>query len=643
MAISTAMRSLDVLNLTGPQAMAAAEALLRRQKQDDILISAFIRKNAVVSSRLRRDDGSRSSPLSKLPMGATSRVRPSSAGSRPLPRIDEGPEVQSPVHSPPRSQRKLIWGTTEDDDDVALLRALTPPSQACRGRENAEDDAALERALTPPKNTPCTPCTPPERTNSSTAAVAKLLADSPPRAPKRSASPRPASPKQQPIGSCDVPSWPTLAQGTVEMLRRKCSAVCVEIAAGGQGVGDALHKLRMPMGVAVAPGGAIVIADTGNSRVVRWVRGACEGQVIIRGSRSGPDLFEPVGVATYASGETAVTASGCVELWSRRSALGDGREVHSGKWPTGIAIESDGGLLYADTLNHSVVRCTLTRNSVQTELVNGSSGFGSGDLVRSTARDFSTKLQRPFGIAVSVNGDVLVADSGNHRVVRWPRACVGRRDACLAAGGNGRGSRCDQLNYPKGVVADLSGAVLVADTFNHRVMRWSPGASRGEVIVGGNGCGYALDQLHRPIGLAFDGEGGLLIADTGNHRVLRCRLLPGHAQSAYAAILAPDLPGYSDSSAFRGSVEEEPWAKNILNMIKESFHPSRSGMQVEDIFQSLDRSRPMGDDLSLDEFSKIVRAYCPSLSARSVRHLFALVNRSGSGYISCYEFKKRFG
>ena len=53
-------------------------------------------------------------------------------------------------------------------------------------------------------------------------------------------------------------------------------------------------------------------------------------------------------------------------------------------------------------------------------------------------------------------------------------------------------------------------------------MRWYNGALHGDVIVGNSyGLGNTVKVLNGPEGLAFDGDGNLLIADSYNHRVLQ--------------------------------------------------------------------------------------------------------------------------
>ena len=51
------------------------------------------------------------------------------------------------------------------------------------------------------------------------------------------------------------------------------------------------------------------------------------------------------------------------------------------------------------------------------------------------------------------------------------------------------------------LVVEPSGTVLIADTLNHRVVRWVPGARHGEVVAGGRGQGSRVEQLNKPVGL----------------------------------------------------------------------------------------------------------------------------------------------
>ncbi|CAF4627807.1 unnamed protein product, partial [Rotaria socialis] len=79
-----------------------------------------------------------------------------------------------------------------------------------------------------------------------------------------------------------------------------------------------------------------------------------------------------------------------------------------------------------------------------------------------------------------------------------------------------------QLHHPNGIFVDTLGTLYVADTSNHRVMRWTQGDKKqGTVIVGGQGEGKGANQFNYPIGLSFDRQGNLYVVDWGNARVQR--------------------------------------------------------------------------------------------------------------------------
>ena len=91
------------------------------------------------------------------------------------------------------------------------------------------------------------------------------------------------------------------------------------------------------------------------------------------------------------------------------------------------------------------------------------------------------------------------------------------------AGGNGYGNAVNQLNRPFGLdIDDDNQSIVIADTYNHRIVEWKIGASHGKVIAGGGGRGNRLDQLNWPTDVLIDKEtNSILIADRDHRRVLR--------------------------------------------------------------------------------------------------------------------------
>jgi len=82
----------------------------------------------------------------------------------------------------------------------------------------------------------------------------------------------------------------------------------------------------------------------------------------------------------------------------------------------------------------------------------------------------------------------------------------------------GRGSGKGQFDSPTGIAIDRNGDVLVADTTNGRLEKFS---STGTFLsnIGTKGAGPG--QLGAPGGIAIDRAGDIYVADAGNHRVLK--------------------------------------------------------------------------------------------------------------------------
>lgn len=87
---------------------------------------------------------------------------------------------------------------------------------------------------------------------------------------------------------------------------------------------------------------------------------------------------------------------------------------------------------------------------------------------------------------------------------------------------------------PRSAAVSSDGTVYIADAFNHRVRRVSPGgevmtlAGTGQATFSGDGGSAAAAALHFPQGVALDPtEATLYIADSANHRVRKVDLASG--------------------------------------------------------------------------------------------------------------------
>ena len=74
------------------------------------------------------------------------------------------------------------------------------------------------------------------------------------------------------------------------------------------------------------------------------------------------------------------------------------------------------------------------------------------------------QFQYPMGTAVDKEGNILVADRGNHRIQKF--TAQGKFLALAGA----QGSKCLMFDRPDGIAFNDSNSKLyVADTFNHRI------------------------------------------------------------------------------------------------------------------------------------------------------------------------------
>ena len=145
-------------------------------------------------------------------------------------------------------------------------------------------------------------------------------------------------------------------------------------------------------------------------------------------------------------------------------------------------------------------------------------------------------LRSPKDVSVSPINEVFVADSGNHRVLRYLDPASGNADYVwgqpdfTSDTANNGGISGSSLNGPTALVADV-GMVFVSDTGNHRVLRFRTNLPLNTAItvigqadyVSGlpnrGGVNAGASTLHTPGGISVDPGGRVYISDVGNNRV----------------------------------------------------------------------------------------------------------------------------
>jgi sugar lactone lactonase YvrE len=185
--------------------------------------------------------------------------------------------------------------------------------------------------------------------------------------------------------------------------------------------------------------------------------------------------------------------------------------------PFGVAVGGDGSVYVADAGESNRVRKITPEGSVST-LAGGAEGYADG---AGAAASFDT----PSALAVDADGNLYVADTGNHRVRKvTPEGSVTTLAGDGTAGFRDGPARAAQFNAPVGVAVDREGRVYVADTYNDRIRVIT---KEGEVktAAGAGSPGYADGDalsaalFDTPCGVAATDAGELFIADTGNDRL----------------------------------------------------------------------------------------------------------------------------
>ncbi len=279
--------------------------------------------------------------------------------------------------------------------------------------------------------------------------------------------------------------------------------------AGGNGQGNGSDQLSHPFGLYVDDDRTVYVADQSNDRIVEWKSGATSGEVVAGGNKEGSgahQLSNPTDVIVDQERDSLIICDN-----------GNQRVV---RWPrrnrtSGETIISN---IYCRGLTMDESGALYVTDDRKHEVIRYRRGESQGTVVAGGNGNGSRvdQVSEPHYVFVDRNHSVYVSDWRNHRVMKWVKDA---KQGIAVAGSQRQGNGIAQLSNPNGVVVDQLGTVYVAEQGNHRIMRWVKGATQGSVIVGGNGRGGQSNQLNEPIGLSFDRHGNLYVADRENARV----------------------------------------------------------------------------------------------------------------------------
>jgi len=289
--------------------------------------------------------------------------------------------------------------------------------------------------------------------------------------------------------------------------------------------------LAAPRAIAVGPNQDRVIADTGNHRIVvldatgnylRSFGSFCNLTDQTKTPCLDPDgdgpltpgdgqFYEPWGVAVDAQGNIYVadTWNGRIQVFDAQGkflrkwgafavAQGDAGDPNALFGPRGLTIDLDGNLVVADTGNKRIVRYRPSGESIDQ--------VGGGGVI-------AGRFEEPTDVSVDpTDGSLLVADAWNGRVQRFGSDLQFQSEFAVP-GWLGR----DIFQKPYLAVA-ADGVIYTTDPATSQVVAFE---RDGKVKLAFGGTGAALNQMGVPNGIAVDLAGSsLLVADASNNRVL---------------------------------------------------------------------------------------------------------------------------
>ena len=164
---------------------------------------------------------------------------------------------------------------------------------------------------------------------------------------------------------------------------------------------------------------------------------------------------------------------------------------------------------------------TTSTNAVYT--VRNIAGTGQRGFSGDGGPAVQAQLSFPEDVTIDRNGNLYIADAGNHRIRKiTPGGIISTYAGTGTAGysGDGGPALAAELNQPLGVTVDAQGNLFISDGLNYRVRKVSPDgiistiAGNGTSGHSGDGGPATSAELYEPLGLALDPSGNLYIADS---------------------------------------------------------------------------------------------------------------------------------
>lgn len=173
------------------------------------------------------------------------------------------------------------------------------------------------------------------------------------------------------------------------------------------------------------------------------------------------------------------------------------------KKPRNLAIAADGTFYVADTEHHRIVHLDAGGNIKKAwgTFADASKGEAPGGT-----------FYEPWSVAIGQDGAVFVADTWNHRIQKFSPA----GEFITMWGYFGQAETPTGFWGPRSIVIDQMGRVFISDTGNKRIAVFD---EQGNFIAQYGTTGMQPGEFNEPTGLALSTDGTLYVADTWNQRI----------------------------------------------------------------------------------------------------------------------------
>jgi serine/threonine protein kinase/DNA-binding beta-propeller fold protein YncE len=187
-------------------------------------------------------------------------------------------------------------------------------------------------------------------------------------------------------------------------------------------------------------------------------------------------------------------------------------------FPAGICA-SDEAVYVADqgADRIQVYRWAADSKSVVTFAGSGRRGFADGPVKEAF-------FDKPADVELLPSGALLVADAGNHRIRKIQNGQVVTLAGAFESGMQDGPAKKARFRYPLGVAVSRDGSILIADTGNNRIRRIADGEVStllGSLQRGQRDGAAAEARVNAPVDLIEASDGGLYFIDAGSMTLRR--------------------------------------------------------------------------------------------------------------------------